>query len=311
MCQCSKYKCGATLFVRTFHTFVVIGVPATLLFKESILHHSLIDGEHVAMGVIYILMVLWSLAMYFLTCFTNPGYITVTKYNKASMLQLQTKQTVNSDDDFDINDESVEAARNNNDDNVDDGNEEVGHMLSTECKPGMKYRVCDYCEIMQPMRTKHCEDCNKCVRKFDHHCPWLEACIGERNHRFFWLFLLSTFALIASTFYITWNAFQFRMSWSDWLETNAILFIDVVILFIGGMVVLGLLGFHSYLMFKGLTTWEAASRERITYLKYLDEDYNPFNEGLCRNLYQFLFACHLRKWEKVYARKAKGANGIV
>ncbi|XP_059153590.1 palmitoyltransferase ZDHHC12-B-like isoform X2 [Physella acuta] len=220
---------------------------------------------------------------------------------------LQMKETATSDDDFDMADEDMEVARPADD--VEDGTEENGHMLSS--KPGIKYRVCDYCEIMQPMRAKHCEDCNKCVRKFDHHCPWLEACIGERNHRYFWLFLLSTFVLIACTFYITWNAFEFRLFWSDWIETNAILFIDVFILFIGGMVVMGLLGFHSYLMFKGLTTWEAASRERITYLKYLDEDYNPFNEGLCRNLYQFLFACRFRKWEKVYAQKARGANGLV
>ena len=55
------------------------------------------------------------------------------------------------------------------------------------------------------MRTKHCEDCGKCVRKYDHHCPWLEACIGERNHKFFWMFLLSTALLIPWTLYITWS----------------------------------------------------------------------------------------------------------
>ena len=55
------------------------------------------------------------------------------------------------------------------------------------------------------MRTKHCEDCGKCVRKYDHHCPWLEACIGERNHKFFWMFLLSTAVLIPYTLYITWS----------------------------------------------------------------------------------------------------------
>ncbi|KAH9514574.1 hypothetical protein Btru_025683 [Bulinus truncatus] len=305
-----KAGCNAALFVRSLHTLIVIGVPTSLLFKQSLLYHTLIDGEQLVLGVIYIAMMVWSLTMYYLTCFTNPGYIVVTKENKASMLQLQMRQCVSSDEENDLKD--VKSAISNNADvNVDDSSDESGRMLAADTKTGLKYRVCDYCEIMQPMRAKHCEDCSKCVRKFDHHCPWLEACIGERNHRFFWLFLLSTFILITSTFYITWEAFEYRIFWSDWLEVNVILFVDLFILCIGGLVVMGLLVFHSYLMFKGLTTWEAASRERITYLKYLDEDYNPFNEGLCRNLYHFLFACHLRKWEKVYAGQAQGINGIV
>ncbi|KAH9514577.1 hypothetical protein Btru_025687, partial [Bulinus truncatus] len=212
-----------------------------------LLYHTLIDGEQLVLGVIYIAMMVWSLTMYYLTCFTNPGYIVVTKENKASMLQM--RQCVSSDEENDLKD--VKSAINNNaDNNVDDSSDESGRMLAADTKTGLKYRVCDYCEIMQPMRAKHCEDCNKCVRKFDHHCPWLEACIGERNHRFFWLFLLSTFVLIASTFYITWEAFEYRIFWTDWLEVNVILFVDLFILCIGGLVVMGLLVFHSYLMFK-------------------------------------------------------------
>jgi len=58
-------------------------------------------------------------------------------------------------------------------------------------------------------------------------------------------------------------------------------------------------------MLNGLTTWEAASRERITYLKYLDSEYNPFDEGCITNTYYFMCFCRVRKWEMLYAQKAK------
>eukprot|EP00984_Skeletonema_dohrnii_P006957 scaffold2481_cov83-Skeletonema_dohrnii-CCMP3373.AAC.1 len=53
------------------------------------------------------------------------------------------------------------------------------------------YRYCTTCNIHRPPRSKHCNSCNCCVSKFDHHCPWVGNCIGERNHRMFFVFLLS------------------------------------------------------------------------------------------------------------------------
>lgn len=35
MCRSGKCRCGAAIFVRTFHTVIVLGVPVTLLFKDS------------------------------------------------------------------------------------------------------------------------------------------------------------------------------------------------------------------------------------------------------------------------------------
>ncbi|THU58476.1 hypothetical protein C4D60_Mb03t14680 [Musa balbisiana] len=50
--------------------------------------------------------------------------------------------------------------------------------------PGFPSRTwtCSYCHIIQPPRSKHCHDCDKCVLQFDHHCAWLGTCIGKRNH---------------------------------------------------------------------------------------------------------------------------------
>ncbi len=45
-------------------------------------------------------------------------------------------------------------------------------------------RWCNYCEIYQPIRSKHCRDCGRCVRTHDHHCPWIGTCVGERNRKY-------------------------------------------------------------------------------------------------------------------------------
>lgn len=50
-------------------------------------------------------------------------------------------------------------------------------------------RGCDVCGIKQlPYRARHCKECNKCVRKFDHHCFWVGGCVGELNHGKFFAF---------------------------------------------------------------------------------------------------------------------------
>lgn len=52
-----------------------------------------------------------------------------------------------------------------------------------------KKRFCDFCSQDMPYRSKHCKECERCVRKYDHHCFWVGGCVGELNHRKFWLFL--------------------------------------------------------------------------------------------------------------------------
>ena len=58
------------------------------------------------------------------------------------------------------------------------------------------------------------------------------------------------------------------------------------------------------------TTWEMTSRHRITYLAELEDDLEPFDAGVCCNLWQFCFlmtgcgsgVSAARRWETPYLR---------
>lgn len=58
-----------------------------------------------------------------------------------------------------------------------------------------------------------------------------------------------------------------------------------------------LLGYHTYLIISGQTTWEHASRSRITYLKPYKPGQNPFYLGVVGNVRQtFLHGGRAREW---------------
>ena len=44
------------------------------------------------------------------------------------------------------------------------------------------------CYVLE--KTKHCKECNRWVRGFDHHCIWLNNCIGYNNYMYFYLLMI-------------------------------------------------------------------------------------------------------------------------
>ena len=63
-------------------------------------------------------------------------------------------------------------------------------------------------------------------------------------------------------------------------------------------------------MISGQTTWEMASRFKLSYLRDLDPPINPFDEGLIRNVCRFLCVLRGNNWNNVYKQSMDSVSHI-
>ncbi|KAK8773643.1 hypothetical protein V5799_011825 [Amblyomma americanum] len=64
-------------------------------------------------------------------------------------------------------------------------------------------QFCYICEVKVGNRSKHCSSCNKCIEKFDHHCKWLNNCVGSRNYKYFAVCVASALMACLLTFLVS------------------------------------------------------------------------------------------------------------
>ncbi|CDQ76586.1 unnamed protein product [Oncorhynchus mykiss] len=129
----------------------------------------------------------------------------------------------------------------------------------------VKLKYCFTCKMFRPPRTSHCSLCDNCVERFDHHCPWVGNCVGKRNYRFFYTFIVSLSFLTAFIFgcvatHLALRAqggrgliFALQESPARYPFTKTLC---LVICFLSVWSILGLSGFHTYLVASNLTTNE-------------------------------------------------------
>ncbi|GLE04458.1 hypothetical protein PINS_up013400 [Pythium insidiosum] len=177
-----------------------------------------------------------------------------------------------------------------------------GDRLMPRCDRGegsddeLRAHFCEECEIMQPLRTKHCKDCNRCVRQYDHHCDCAGVCIGERNRRVFLLYLFTQNVESIVMISVAASAFTLQSTLDEWLGVNAPFIIAWLSIFSSLLLGIPLLCYQLYLITTNQTSWEHARRHAITYLRHLPDDNSPFDRGCARNWWSFVLGRDANRW---------------
>ncbi|XP_029469193.1 probable palmitoyltransferase ZDHHC12 [Rhinatrema bivittatum] len=254
---------SAGFLVRTAHTVLTWAVTLVLFLHSADLRHQEESGD-LLRPLLFVLLVLFSVLLYFAVSLMDPGYVTCDGDMKVLAI-----------------------------------NEDQEEMILQVPQP-LRLRRCGYCMLQQPMRARHCQACGHCVRRYDHHCPWIENCVGERNHPLFIIYLLIQLVVLLWAFRLAWSGFFLRPSWTEWLQLNMFLLLAFAIIAVFTVVVMLLLVSHLYLVSCNVTTWEFMSHHRISYLKHCSSQESPFDRGIGRNLHSFFCTCHSVAWEKIY-----------
>ncbi|XP_038556159.1 palmitoyltransferase ZDHHC9 isoform X2 [Micropterus salmoides] len=189
--------------------------------------------------VFAVVLFLFVMAMLLRTSFSDPGVLPRALPEEATFIEME-----------------IEAANGN----VPAGQRPPPRIRNVQINNQIvKLKYCYTCKIFRPPRASHCSICDNCVDRFDHHCPWVGNCVGKRNYRYFYLFTMSLSLL---TIYIfTFDIVHVVMRSVDKGFLNTLketpgTVLEVLVCFFTLWSVVGLTGFHTYLISLNQTTNE-------------------------------------------------------
>ncbi|XP_012674803.2 palmitoyltransferase ZDHHC9 [Clupea harengus] len=192
-----------------------------------------------AIPVFAIILFLFVIAMLLRTSFSDPGVLPRALPEEAAFIEME-----------------IEAANGN----VPAGQRPPPRIRNVQINNQIvKLKYCYTCKIFRPPRASHCSICDNCVDRFDHHCPWVGNCVGKRNYRYFYMFTLSLSLLTIYIFAFDIVHVVLRSVDSGFVNTlkeTPGTVLEVVVCFFTLWSVVGLTGFHTYLISLNQTTNE-------------------------------------------------------
>ncbi|KAM9470017.1 palmitoyltransferase ZDHHC9 [Clarias gariepinus] len=192
-----------------------------------------------AIPVFAVVLFLFVMAMLLRTSFSDPGVLPRALPEEANFIEME-----------------IEAANGS----VPAGQRPPPRIKNVQINNQIvKLKYCYTCKIFRPPRASHCSICDNCVDRFDHHCPWVGNCVGKRNYRYFYLFTLSLSLLTIYIFTFDIVHVVLRSVDSGFVNTlkeTPGTVVEVLVCFFTLWSVVGLTGFHTYLISLNQTTNE-------------------------------------------------------
>ena len=283
----------------------------------------------------------------------HPGYIqkdkSLIKEEELKETNDETKDEIEEEIKEEIKEERKEETKNEmkeemkeeikEETNIETKNEsivesknEISLNISSETSPIlilnlMPHNGCDICKIEKlPLRSQHCEKCDKCVRGFDHHSWILAGCIGENNRLTFILFLVFQFISIIYSAYSVLKLLNNNDDNESLIYFFTFLF-SIMCLF--GIIFFWIFIYHFYLLITNQTTYEIFNDSECPYLSIFVFERNkilaqrgivvefnaklrPFDIGIINNIYIYLIKMFNKdneiRWEEIYYENLKTTN---
>ncbi|XP_069487214.1 uncharacterized protein [Ambystoma mexicanum] len=144
-------------------------------------------------------------------------------------------------------------------------------------------RLCHTCQLVRPLRSKHCRVTKRCVACFDHYCPYLYNNVGYRNRAYFVAFVATMCMNCTIAAYLCWD-------WFDIMGRNLFLGMGFLFLIVIAIISGGMTAICVYMAISNITTNERVNCKKYSYLKDEKGQFaNPFDRGFLLNLMEF---CH-------------------